>query len=99
MCLEVNSIYIKKKTAKIGLKLHICAILWTFWLKSGLAKPREHLDAECWRPRSENQSFTNLTAAAVDIPSLYILSFFLVLENFFMEISPFVPTSIAILVS
>ena len=99
MCLEVNSIYIKKKNAKIGLKLHISAILWTFWLKSGLAKPQEHLDAECWRPRSENQSFTNLTAAAVGIPSLYILSFFLVLENFFMEISPFVPTSIAILVS
>ena len=72
MCLEVNSKYIKKKNAKIGLKLHISAILWTFWLKSSLAKPGEHLDAECWRPRSENQSFTNLTAAAVGIPSLYI---------------------------
>ena len=91
MCLEVNSKYIKKKNAKIGLKLHISAILWTFWLKSGLATPGEHLDAECWRPRSENQSFTNLTAAAVGISSLHVLSF-LVLENFFLEISPFVPT-------
>ena len=93
------SIYQKEKCKNWPEIAYICAILWTFWLKSGLAKPGEHLDAECWRPRSENQSFTNLTAAAVGIPSLYILSFFLVLENFFMEISPFVPISIAILVS